>query len=178
LILAFIFIYIFGITGCNPFNEDRGDTVENNPVTFSVRAELESEPMPGVPGQNAADDENGIPFVGEEGTGIWTAKLNKWDNLLPSLIPEGIVGKNPSLKDDIEGLAISYSSSGGYLIASSQGNNSYAIFNKNPPHHFVGSFTVSTGDFDATEETDGIEICTLPLHKKFPYGIFYSSGWC
>jgi 3-phytase len=119
-----------------------------------------------------ADDENGILFVGEEDRGIWSVKLNKRGKIVPVLLQEGSISNNQALKADIEGLALSYSVTGGYLVASSQGNNSYAIFNRKPPHAYVGSFNVIKGKVDGTEETDGLEILNLPLNKKFPSGIF------
>lgn len=119
-----------------------------------------------------ADDELDVLFVGEEDKGIWKFDLNNGGKQKPSLIESSSVVLNNSLKDDIEGLTIYYTSTGGYLIASSQGNNSYAVFTRSGNHDYIGSFRITEGSFDGTNDTDGIDIFNLPLNNTFPSGIF------
>ena len=59
----------------------------------------------------------------------------------------------------------------GYLIASSQGNYSYAIFERQSPHKYLGSFRIADGTIDGAEETDGLDIINMNLGEKFPYGM-------
>ncbi len=68
---------------------------------------------------------------------------------------------NPKISYDLEGLAIYYAkNSKGYLIASSQGNNSYSIFEREEPNRYLGSFKVGVGTIDEVEETDRLDVCT------------------
>jgi len=119
-----------------------------------------------------ADDEMEVLFVGEEDNGIWKFDLSNDGKQNPILIESSSIVLNNSLKDDIEGLTIYYSVNGGYLIASSQGNNSYAVFNRYGKHDYIGSFRITEGSFDGTNDTDGIDIFNLPLNNTFPSGIF------
>jgi 3-phytase len=80
--------------------------------------------------------------------------------------------ENPDIKYDIEGLAIYDSGNGaGYLIASSQGNYSYAVFERQGENIYLGSFRIVDGTVDGVEETDGIDVSNVPL-PGFPKGIF------
>lgn len=118
-----------------------------------------------------ADAKNNTLFVGEEDYGIWKIELNH-PAATKQLVAD--ISSNENLKDDIEGLALYCANDGnGYLIASSQGNNSYAIFNRNAPHQYLGSFEVADGPMiDGATETDGIEVTNLALGEAFPYGLF------
>jgi 3-phytase len=119
-----------------------------------------------------ADDINEVLYVGEEDKGIWRFDLKSNDPEEPRLLPEGSIGSNKALKDDIEGLAICYNNEGGYLVASSQGNNSYAVFELLRENKYLGSFRITGNKYDAVEETDGIELFNMPLNDYFPEGIF------
>ena len=55
-------------------------------------------------------------------------------------------------------------------MASIQGSFSYAIFDI-PNDQYLTSFKIVDGNIDGVEETDGIEILTAPLGKKFPNGV-------
>ena len=117
-----------------------------------------------------ADDETGIIYVGKELAGIW-----KFD-AEPGGSNEGIFIKNSSeenqnIKYDVEGLAIYPTDSvNGYLIASSQGNYSYSVFERQGENKYLGSFRITDGTFDGVEETDGLEISNVPL-PGFPKGV-------
>ncbi|MEM7103997.1 MAG: phytase [Bacteroidota bacterium] len=113
------------------------------------------------------DDENEVLFVGEENAGIYKFSSNPEGDTKGTLIP-GSNRKNPNIRFDIEGLALIGSK---YLVASSQGNFSYAIFDVEQSKYLL-SFCLDPGKVDGVEETDGIEICTVPLGPKFPNGIF------
>ena len=70
-------------------------------------------------------------------------------------LPSGVTqftGETPSLVPDVEGLTIYYGEDGnGYLVASSQGNNTFAIYDRAGSNSYLGSFAV-----EDVEETDGI----------------------
>ena len=81
--------------------------------------------------------------------------------------------ENPNFKYDIEGLAIYATDSvNGYLIASSQGNYSYAVFERQGDNRYIGSFRIVGGQIDGVEETDGIDVSNVPLGADYPAGIF------
>lgn len=117
-----------------------------------------------------ADDETGNLYIGEEVAGIW-----KFD-AEPNGSSKGIFIKNsseenPNIKYDVEGLAIYATDSvNGYLVASSQGNYSYAIFERQGENKYLGSFRITDDAVDGVEETDGLEISNVSL-PGFPKGI-------
>ena len=52
----------------------------------------------------------------------------------------------------------------GYLIASSQGDNSYVVYERGGENAFVRRFQIGDGDgIDGTEDTDGIDVTTADL---------------
>lgn len=120
-----------------------------------------------------ADDENGLLFVGEEDRGIWKFPADPEDQSAPILLAQSAEADNPSIRFDLEGMAIYKKSNGaGYLIASSQGNSSYAIFERTSPHKYFGNFKIVDGlASDGTEETDGLEVTSYPLGNNFPSGL-------
>lgn len=121
-----------------------------------------------------ADDETGTLYVGEEDKGIW--KFNAEPSASDScvLIPLSGEKENSYITSDIEGLAIyKLPSEEGYLIASSQGNSSYAVFDRKPPHKYLGSFKIVSGTkIDGVEETDGLDVVNFNFGDKYPDGLF------
>ncbi|GHA84705.1 hypothetical protein GCM10009069_04780 [Algimonas arctica] len=72
-------------------------------------------------------------------------------------------------KADLEGVTLyPVGDDGGYLIVSSQGNNSYVTFSL-PDHRFVGRFTIVDGAVDGVTTTDGIDV-TAQATQQFPVG--------
>jgi 3-phytase len=117
-----------------------------------------------------ADDETGTVYVGEEVAGIWKFDAEPDGSTEGKLIPKSSE-ENLNIKYDVEGLAIYPTDSvNGYLVASSQGNFSYAIFERQGENKYLGSFRITDGDFDGVEETDGLDITTVAL-PGFPEGM-------
>jgi 3-phytase len=117
-----------------------------------------------------ADDETGILYIGHEVAGIWKFDAEPTGSTEGQFI-ENSSEKNPNIKYDIEGLAIYDSGNGkGYLVASSQGNYSFAVFERQGNNMYLGSFRIVDGEIDGVEETDGIEITSVPL-PGFPKGL-------
>ncbi len=73
------------------------------------------------------------------------------------------------LKSDLEGVT-SYriGQNSGYIIVSSQGNNSFGVFSL-PSYSFVGLFSVVNGVVDGVSSTDGIAVTSKPTNR-FPKG--------
>lgn len=117
------------------------------------------------------DPEREVLYVGEEDMGIWKFDLSK------DVVPEPIFVKmsgdsNENIKFDIEGLSIYDSGDGiGYLLASSQGNNSFAVFELEGDNRYVTSFRVAGEGFDDTRDTDGISIVSDSLSPEFARGM-------
>lgn len=115
-----------------------------------------------------ADDINQTLFVGEEDVGIW-----KFD-ARPDGAKEGTLiasTENEALEADVEGLAIYANSDGsGFLVASSQGNDSYALFDRTPPHAHIANFQIEFNGF-RTGDTDGLAVTSLSLGSNFPDGL-------
>jgi hypothetical protein len=83
-------------------------------------------------------------------------------------------GSGGHLDSDVEGLTIYYAANGaGYLIASSQGNDEFAVYRREGNNAYVGRFKlVAGGGIDAVTDTDGIDVTNFPLGNQFPQGMF------
>lgn len=128
--------------------------------------------VPSQPEGMVADDAMGRLFVGEENAGIWSFDAEPDRPAEGHRIPGTGAADNPAIAHDIEGLALYLDGSEGFLIASSQGNNSYAVFARQPPHPYRGSFSISgSASVDGVEETDGIEITSVFLGADYPQGL-------
>jgi 3-phytase len=106
-------------------------------------------------------------YVGEEDAGIWrlTQKGNAADAVMVAPVD------NQRLVADVEGLATIDHKGQRYLLASSQGDNAYAVF-KLPAMDYVGRFAVAAGTFGATSDTDGIEAVAGNFGPAYPDGLF------
>ncbi|BBC72033.1 3-phytase [Altererythrobacter sp. B11] len=112
------------------------------------------------------DPRDGTLYVGEEDAGIW--------RFAPGETAGTVVAPadNKYLVADVEGLALLPDGArGGYLLASSQGDNSYAVFSL-PDVAPIGRFRIAAGTFGATEETDGIEVMGGSFGPEYPEGLF------
>ena len=120
-----------------------------------------------------ADDDLATLFVGEEKTGIWKFPAEPGEGREGQLLPFSSEADNENIRFDIEGLAVyKVSEETGYLIASSQGNDSYAIFSRQSPHEYLGSFRIMDGcRTDGVQETDGLDVTALPLGRNYPEGM-------
>ncbi len=137
----------------------------------SLSAELVREfKVSSRPEGMVADDEEGVLYIGVEEEGILKVKAE------PEYEFETVwvKGSNPSdrslISSDIEGIALYKTNNKTYLIASSQGNFSYAIFEINEPDKYITSFVINDGTIDGVEETDGLEITNVSINKQFPKG--------
>jgi 3-phytase len=119
-----------------------------------------------------ADDELGFLYIAEEGECIWKYQARPQGETTPQRV-EMSDKSNSMIAYDLEGLTIYYAQSGrGYLIASSQGNNSYAVFRRDGQNRYLGSFSIVDGDIDGVQETDGIDVVNLEMGSNFPNGFF------
>lgn len=117
------------------------------------------------------DERLGDLYVGEENSGIWKLKLDPEDSSDAQKI--AMSGEeNPLIAYDIEGLSIYRNGSQAYLMASSQGNFSYAIFDLTADNHYLTSIKIKEqAGVDGVEETDGLALYPDSLNEAFPAGI-------
>ena len=126
----------------------------------------------GQPEGMVADHKHGVLYIGEENNCIWRVNAEP-GNPDPQKLDLSSQDDNPNIDYDIEGLTIYYTSSDhGYLIASSQGNDTYAIYDRYFTNDYIGSFMIIDGVVDGTTETDGIDVLNLNLGPAYPNGIF------
>lgn len=119
-----------------------------------------------------ADEELGILYVGEEDKGIWKLSADPSAADKPAYV--SMSGEdNPAIRYDVEGLSLYLRDTTGYLIASSQGNFSYAVFERNGSNAYIGSFKImEKGSIDGVEETDGIQAIGFAIDSLYPAGVF------
>lgn len=121
-----------------------------------------------------ADDDAGMLYVGEEDVGLWALPAEPDAGDGKTIVDR--VESNPALKDDIEGVGL-YDLGGGrgYLVVSSQGNNTYAVYRREGDREYLGSFAV-VGDpvrgIDGISETDGLDVSSANLGPGFEHGAF------
>lgn len=121
-----------------------------------------------------ADNENGALYVGEEAAGIWKLPL------APAATVDQLKARGerivsleaqPNFTADVEGLSIYRGAANEhYLVASMQGNFSYAIFDLTADNQYLGSFKIVSDGIDGVEETDGLEVVSTPL-PGYPGGL-------
>lgn len=108
-------------------------------------------------------------YVGEEDVGIWAFDARAVKPVTGKLVAP-VDGRQ--LVADVEGLALAPKGRrGGWLIASSQGDNAYALYSL-PDMKPAGRFRIAVGTFGATEETDGIALVLGSFGKDYPAGLF------
>lgn len=117
------------------------------------------------------DDERGLLYVGEEDVALWRMKADPSAGDAKTLV--AAVKDNPALKDDLEGVGL-YAGPGGrgYLVVSSQGNNTYAVFDRKGSNRYIGSFAIAPngGGVDGVSETDGLDVTSGSL-PGYPDGL-------
>jgi 3-phytase len=117
-----------------------------------------------------ADDRLGHLYVSEEDAAIWKYSAEPDGGAARTQVD--VVG-GAQLTADVEGLAIAYGPGDtGFLIASSQGSNSYSVYRREGGNAFVRSFKVKDGDVDGTSVTDGVDVTSASLGPAFPNGVF------
>jgi 3-phytase len=117
-----------------------------------------------------ADDQTGSLYLAEEDVGIWKYGADPAAGSARTQVDRVAGGR---LTADVEGLTIYYGPNGtGYLIASSQGNSTYAVYDRGSSHAYRGSFTIVSGNgIDGVSGTDGLEVTDVALGAAFPSGM-------
>jgi 3-phytase len=120
-----------------------------------------------------ADDELGFLYVGEENHGIWKYAAEPDGGSDRALIDS--TGDDGRLTDDVEGLALWIGEEGrGYLIASNQGADNYAVYRREGDNAWVGFFHIVANaelGIDGASETDGLDVSSATFGERYPAGL-------
>jgi 3-phytase len=144
------------------------------------------------------DSERGVLYMGQEDIGIWALSFRSGGLRLVDKVREfgvpydrffeeeeeefacelrddldpGFGGDH--LSADVEGLTVYYGKgSKGYLLASSQGDNTFAVYERKGKNAYLGGFALVDGPkADGNEECDGAMVVNVPLGADFPLGLF------
>ncbi|MER5961517.1 phytase [Streptomyces sp. NPDC002057] len=150
--------------------------------------------LPQVEGM-VVDPANGTLYAGQEDIGIWRlrADLTGTPKLLDKVREFGVPGTydeeteecapgadpgygGTRISADVEGLTLVTESGGdGYLLASSQGDNTFAAYDRElaDRNEYEGGFRVAPagGSLDGSEECDGAAALNAPLGSRYPRGL-------
>ncbi|GMN03028.1 phytase [Erythrobacter sp. MTPC3] len=122
--------------------------------------------VPSQPEGCVYDPRTGQLYVGEETAGIWQFDTETGAGEIVAMIDNGM------LVADVEGLALApVGTDGGYLVASSQGDNAYGVY-RLPDMLPVGRFRIGGSAIGSTEETDGIALSLGGFGADYPAGLF------
>ncbi|MFF8394913.1 phytase [Streptomyces sp. NPDC016172] len=163
-----------------------------NGATWSPCAEPGE--LPQVEGM-VVDPATGTLYAGQEDIGIWrmgadlTTKPVLVDKVREYGVPgaydeateECTAGADPGyggqrLSADVEGLTLFQEPDGdGYLFASSQGDDTFALYDRevSEDNEYEGGFRVgaASATLDGAEECDGAAVLNAPLGSRFPNGL-------
>jgi 3-phytase/alkaline phosphatase D len=141
--------------------------------TVTPPAEFGSEVDPQTEGM-VVDQETGYLYIGQENVGIWKFAAEPTGNNNGVLVDKIKEFGGSNLVDDVEGLTIYYGADGkGYLLVSSQGDNTFAVYRREGNNEFIGRFGVgNNGAIDSVQESDGADVINVPLGPNFPFGLF------
>lgn len=125
--------------------------------------------VPSQPEGCVVDTRTNQLFVGEEKAGIWRFDSRAEAPAAGQLVAQ-VDGKH--LVADVEGLTLApKGADGGWLIASSQGDNSFALY-RLPDMRSAGRFRITPGQLGSVEETDGIALALGDFGPAYPDGLF------
>ncbi|MBC3806792.1 phytase [Undibacterium seohonense] len=116
------------------------------------------------------DDKNARLFIGEEKRGVWLTNADVMQASPLKLIAK--VGEQ--LHADVEGLALYHGKKETYLVVSSQGDNSYVIYDAQAPFRYRGKFRIGFNiekGIDGSSETDGLEVSSASFGTGYEDGI-------
>ena len=134
--------------------------------------------LPSQPEGCVIDAELNMAYLGEEAAGIWQLDLNTNHG-----VPVFSTPIESPVEADIEGLALFNVDNMRYVIASSQGNNAYAVYraletktqSKKGPLQYIGLIRIDanlTRYIDGVSETDGLEITNANLGGQYADGLW------
>lgn len=144
----------------------KAELVRTLTVPIPPDGELEDAQTEGI----VVDRELGYLYVGQENLGIFKFFAEPYESDEGVLI-DSIEGGN--LQADVEGLTIYYAENGtGYLLASSQGDSTFAVYTREGDNQYIGNIAIgASGSIDSVEESDGADVINVPLGNQYPFGL-------
>ncbi|WP_420934611.1 phytase [Alteromonas sp. A081] len=130
---------------------------------------MEQFEVPSQPEGCVADDTHQQLIYGEEAAGIWLRNIAEVGSASIK-----VANLSEKVHADIEGMDMYHIDDLRYLVASSQGNDSYAVYAIDDDFRWLGSFRIAPNfnkGIDGASETDGLAISSVNLGKAFPYGL-------
>jgi 3-phytase len=117
-----------------------------------------------------ADPEMSVVYMAEEARGVWKFDAEPDGQGKGKLVIR--VGEN-GLQADAEGVTLYPAADGhGYLIVSSQGNNTFKVYERGGDNAYVMTIDPKAGRFGDVSDTDGIVVTNCPTSNAFPRGLF------
>jgi 3-phytase len=114
------------------------------------------------------DDAKDVVYIGEEDRGIWRYSLNPEAGAKATQIAQA---PSTALTPDVEGLTLMREGSKVWLIASSQGDSTFALWRVDAHPRYVGRFSVvDAGGLDSVTGTDGVDAVAGPA-GRYPNGL-------
>ena len=156
-------VYVFINSTDGRYQQHRVTWSERGPGTELVREFR----LPSQPEGCVADPARGRLYMGEEDAGIWESGAEP-DGDAPRLV----IRTGPALVADVEGMDIyreTVATSGRdrrLLVVSSQGSDSYAIFDLDDDYRLLLSFSIRANlgaGIDGVSETDGLAVTSASL---------------
>ncbi|MFB7941966.1 phytase [Streptomyces sp. NPDC056049] len=171
------------------------------PATFALPDGTDWTPC-ADPGENpqvegmAVDQEEHVLYAAQERVGLWRIELDDEEFEDPELIDRvreygtpwtydtaeeecvldtendpGFGGEH--LSADAEGVTVYHAEDGtGYVLASSQGDNTFAVYERDGDNDYLGSFAVTDSPAtDGVQHSDGSTVVNVPLGSAFPKGM-------
>ncbi|TWI03074.1 3-phytase [Luteimonas cucumeris] len=119
-----------------------------------------------------ADDASATLYVNEEDIAMWRLSAEPDGGDARTAVQR--VDANSAIRDDLEGVGIYDLGDGrGYIVVSSQGNDTYAVYRREGRQEYLGSFAVvadALRGIDGISETDGLEVTSRNLGPGFEHG--------
>ena len=141
------------------------ELVDNGRGRISGVGPLREMSVGGVVEGMVADDETGMIYMSQESGGVWKYSAEPTGDASGSRI---VTAGEHGLIPDVEGITLYYRAGGaGYLIVSSQGSDDFKVYDRRPPHAYIGTFAVK-----GALRTDGCDVINLPLGASLPGGAF------
>ncbi|MDG2071138.1 MAG: phytase [Pseudomonadales bacterium] len=114
------------------------------------------------------DDQMSRLYISEEKKALWRFSADEVTQPPTRIMRTSWFGP---LRADLEGLTIYQKPNGqGFLIASSQGNSHYLLFDRQE-NNYIGRFKIDDGLIDNVTGTDGIFASNLNLGNLYPEGV-------
>lgn len=157
-------VYVFINDTSGAYEQYRVNWSGDAPDTVLVRAFT----LPSQPEGCAADTETRRIYLGEEAAGVWWAGAEPDGDAPQFLIP-----LSDALVADVEGMDIYRGSGQKLLVVSSQGSDSYAVYDLLNEHALVASFRIQADlqrGVDGVSETDGLAVFSAAL-PGYPRGV-------